>query len=57
LASFAPQDIKDWVDEDPQEQGQTALCPKCGIDSVIGSASGVPLDDSFFEKMRAAYFT
>lgn len=56
LATFAPAEIKEWVDEDAQEQGQTALCPKCGIDSVIGSASGVPLDDAFFQKMRDFFF-
>jgi hypothetical protein len=57
LASYSPREIKDWVDEDPQEIGQTALCPKCGIDSVIGSASGVPLDDDFFGEMRKAFFS
>jgi hypothetical protein len=56
LASFKPADIQDWVDSEAQEPGQTALCPKCGIDSVIGSASGVPLDDAFFEQMRRFFF-
>ena len=52
LGSFLPSDIKEWVDKD-----QTALCPKCGIDSVIGSASGVPLDDDFFTRMNKAFFS
>jgi hypothetical protein len=29
---------------------------ECGIDSVIGSASGVPFDDGFFGKMRKTFF-
>lgn len=29
-AIFAPSQIQDWIDKD-----QTALCPKCGIDSVL----------------------
>jgi hypothetical protein len=57
LASFKLSDIKDWVDADPQDRGQTALCPKCGIDSVIGSASGVPMDDEFFARMRQVFFS
>ena len=56
LASFAPGEIKEWIDDGPQEIGQTALCPRCGIDSVIGSASGVPLDDDFFQKMNEVFF-
>ena len=51
LGSFTPQEIQKWVDRD-----QTALCPKCGIDSVIGSASEVPLDDDFFSEMKKAFF-
>ena len=31
-----------WADE------STALCAKCGIDSVIGDASGFPIGDKIF---------
>lgn len=41
--TFAPAEIDDWVDD-----GTTALCPNCGIDSVIGSASNHPVDDEMF---------
>ena len=57
LATFGPTDILQWIDESPKDPEQTALCPRCGVDSVIGSASGVPLDDVFFQEMRKAYFT
>lgn len=29
---FYPSDIKEWVSDIP---GDTAICPKCGIDSVV----------------------
>ncbi|MCE7962609.1 MAG: hypothetical protein DYH05_08955 [Acidobacteria bacterium ACB1] len=32
------------------------LCPKCGIDSVIGSNSGYPINDEFLRRMRSHWF-
>jgi hypothetical protein len=55
LAQFAPQAIREWID-DEQDVGQTALCPKCGIDSVVGSASGVPITRAFLECMYVRWF-
>lgn len=55
LAQFAPQAIREWID-DEQGVGQTALCPKCGIDSVVGSASGVPITRTFLGRMRKRWF-
>jgi hypothetical protein len=49
LAIFPSSDIVEWCDDD-NPKGKTALCPKCGIDSVIGSASGYPIDDPEFLK-------
>lgn len=46
LQTFPPSDIADWIDE-PIDQEQTALCPQCGIDSVIGSSSGFPITKAF----------
>ncbi|WP_287029693.1 cytoplasmic protein [Pseudomonas sp. UBA6310] len=51
LENFAAAAISEWVDE-----GQTALCPKCGIDSVIGSASGIPITPEFLNKMHQYWF-
>ena len=34
FADFAPDAIGDWCDGD--EQGQTAICPYCGVDAVVG---------------------
>ena len=37
-------------------QGSTALCPRCGIDAVIGSESGYPVTKRFLERMQAQWF-
>ena len=40
-----------WADE------STAFCAKCGIDSVIGDASGFPIHDKMFiELMGFVWF-
>jgi hypothetical protein len=51
---LTPSDIVHWTAE--RSGRKTALCPKCGIDSVLGSASGFPITVDFLQKMRAAYF-
>jgi hypothetical protein len=51
LAIYGPSEIEHWVDDDG-----TPLCPKCGIDSVIGSASGFPINKKFLSKMKARWF-
>jgi len=53
LETFKLPDISEpeWIDDDT-----TLLCPFCGIDSVIGDASGHPLDSSFLQLMRARWF-
>jgi hypothetical protein len=51
LEMFAPKEITDWTDE-----GSTALCPRCGIDSVIGSASGFSLSHDFLRRMHDYWF-
>ncbi len=49
--TFVPTSIKSWTDGN-----QTALCPACGVDAVIGSASSHRLDDTFLRKMHGHYF-
>jgi hypothetical protein len=51
LQIFRPNEITDWIDD-----GQTAECAKCGIDSVIGSGSGFPITKKFLEKMNDYWF-
>ena len=53
LEVFNPSEIEDWIDDD-----KCALCPKCGIDSVIGDASGVPVAEKhFLEAMHMFWFS
>ena len=51
LEVFPPTEIEDWTDDD-----DTALCPKCGIDSVIGSVSEYPIEREFLKKMHDRWF-
>jgi hypothetical protein len=54
LAIFPADEIAVWVDE-PQG-GMTACCPRCDVDSVIGSASGFPITREFLDAMRMYWF-
>jgi hypothetical protein len=56
LALFSPAEIVEWVDADADDIGTTATCPRCGIDSVIGSSSGFPTDAEFLQKMHSYWF-
>lgn len=49
-----PSEITDWCDEG-NDVGQTAICPMCGIDSVIGDAD-ISFDKQFLEKMYKKWF-
>ncbi len=53
--TFVPEAIAKWTDE-VDGVGQTALCPKCGIDSVIGSSSGFPVTHKFLSSMKERWF-
>ena len=44
--------IKEWIDG-----GDTALCPSCGIDSVICSESGFPITKDFLQRMSDYWFS
>jgi len=51
LEIFEPSAIREWVDD-----YDTALCPHCSIDSVIGDASGYPIDVGFLKQMQDHWF-
>ena len=53
VSIFPPSEIKEWRGDGPHER---ALCPKCGVDSVIGDASGYPVEDRFLRAMRKTSF-
>ena len=52
LAIFDPKEITAWVED---TEG-TAICPYCGVDSVIGESSGFPVTKAFLSKMKAYWF-
>lgn len=57
LEAYAPGEITDWLEDRIHGvDGRTALCPKCGIDSVIGSATGYPITRAFLGAMRHRWF-
>jgi hypothetical protein len=49
LSIFSPDKIDEWIDENVQGEGQTALCPVCGIDAVLGDQSGFPIEKAFLK--------
>jgi hypothetical protein len=51
LSIFPPSAIVEWIDD-----GQTAICPKCPVDSVIGSSSGYPITTEFLQQMHDRWF-
>ena len=52
LDTYPPSEVVEWLDNEG-----TALCPRCGIDSVIGDASGLPATDpAFLSAMRDHWF-
>ena len=51
LDVFEFKHIREWIDE-----GLTAMCPNCGIDSVFGDASGFPITEEFLTAMEARWF-
>jgi hypothetical protein len=57
LEIYSPDEINDWHGEKCKEYEPLAQCPKCGIDSVIGSASGYPMETTFLSVMRDFWFS
>ena len=49
---FNPNEITEWI---PEKSG-TALCPCCGIDSVIGEASGFQITEQLLKEMNQYWF-
>ena len=50
---FDPKEIRTWLKE---TSGETAICPYCGIDSIIGESSGYPVTIEFLKAMNEYWF-
>lgn len=53
--TFAPETVTLWCNE--REGNSTALCPKCCVDSVLGSSAGYPLTPEFLAAMKKRWFS
>jgi hypothetical protein len=63
MQTFAPDEIVAWAgldvsnfDNPDSASSGTALCPRCGSESVIGDKSGYNLDADFLGRMNEAWF-
>lgn len=52
LNIFSPREIENWV----EDSVDTAICPYCDVDSVIGESSGYPITKEFLTRMYRRYF-
>ena len=53
--TFPPTEIDQWVKDGKEETDETAICPKCNIDSVLGNRFPVS-DESFLIEMEKMWF-
>ena len=60
---FPPDDIVAWTglemsnfNEHDTADGETALCPKCGSEALIGDKSGYSITPDFLGRMNQAWF-
>lgn len=53
LETFSPTQISEWVIE-PNKKDETAVCPKCKMDCVLGSK--YPITDKSFLQAMHNYF-
>ena len=54
LEIFSPTLITEWVND---KSGDTAICPYCNIDSIIGQSSGFPITKEFLLGMHHTWFS
>lgn len=52
---YSASEVKEWCDNDGRGD-KTALCPKCGIDSVLGDTTFVELIPELLELMNMLFF-
>jgi len=59
LNIFRSDQINEWAEEDPNcpnGPGKTAICPKCGIDSVLPDSTVPQLSLDLLKKMKIRWF-
>ena len=56
LTIYDPKEIVEWLEGKPGDPRGTALCPHCGIDSVLSKSAGFPLTKEFLTEMYKYWF-
>jgi hypothetical protein len=58
LNMFPPSEIVNWIQERKSNSisMQTGVCPYCGIDSIIGSTSGIPICREILSTINGLFF-
>lgn len=56
LEIFSPNKVEEWIDQDEDGNGTTALCPYCGVDSVLPDNIGAELNHELLKSMKNVYF-
>jgi hypothetical protein len=63
MQTFAPTEIVAWtgldvsnLDDPDAANAETALCPRCGSESVMGDKSGYEINTQFLGRMHEAWF-
>jgi hypothetical protein len=55
---YPPSEIVNWIQERKSNSisMQTGICPYCGIDSIIGSTSGIPICSEILSTINGLFF-
>lgn len=48
---FSSSEVIDYIDD-----GETALCPICGIDAVIGDCTGISMEKETLSELNKEFF-
>ncbi len=51
--TYSARKVNDWITD---ERGVTAICPECGMDAVVGDASGFALTHDDLKALNAAFY-
>jgi hypothetical protein len=53
LEMFAPSEIAEWATD---KEGDTALCPHCGVDAIVPSDVSAFFDIGLLQEMKLHWF-
>ena len=51
---YFPSEIVGWLED--ESGNETGLCPHCGVDAVVGSASGIPIMPGVLRRAHERWF-